>query len=60
MPEPNASSTAAALEVLAAAELVPVALPDEEPVAEELPVDVTPAAVPVEAPMEVDEPTAVN
>lgn len=51
MREPSVWSAAAALEVaFAAAELVPVALPDEELVAEEPPVDAPPAAEPVEEP----------
>ncbi len=50
MPEPSAWTIAAALKVaFAAAELVPVALPDEEPVAEEPPV-----AEPVDEPVELD------
>ena len=48
MPEPNAWSIAAALDVaVAAAELVPVALPEEVPVAEE-----PPAAEPDDEPVE--------
>ena len=50
MAEPSVWTIAAALEVaFAAAELVPVALPDEEPVAEE-----PPAAEPVNEPDELD------
>ena len=57
MPEPSAWRPAAALEVaFAAAELV--ALPEEEPVVEEPPVDAPLAAVPapVEEPVEFDDP----
>ncbi len=60
MPEPSIWSAAAALEVaFAAAELVLLALPEVEPVAEEPLVDAPPAAEPVEELIEfelVDEP----